>query len=68
MTTAVTVSASRKADRTAATRQNINDSRTLLRSFTSNFVKVNSRSSFMKKMPATMKTSNRITFRLTSTS
>jgi len=63
MRTAVTVRASRKADNTAAEIQNRNESNVLDRIPSNSFVNIVSIKFFIKYMPATIKTSNKITFK-----
>ena len=68
MRTAVTVSASKKADNTAELIRNKRDSSFLFFTLIKSFVKMNKRKSFMKYIPATIKTSSKITFKLRTTS
>ena len=64
----MTVKASRKADKIAAEKENNKDSATLDLTFNNSFVNIVSIRFFMKKIPATMNISNKITSRLCSIS
>ena len=68
MITAVTVRASRNADRNADTPQNMKEISVFERTPRRIFVNAKSRSSRMKKMPATMNISNRMTGKFANSS
>ena len=61
--TAVTVRASRKADKKAAAKTKRRDTVVLFFTFNKSLVKIKRSKSFMKNIPATMNISNRITLR-----
>ena len=68
ISTAVTVRASKKADRKAPLKQNINDRTVFDFTLSRIFVKTNNSISLMKYIPATINISNKITWRLADTS
>ena len=66
--TAVTVNASKNADKTAADIQNNKDNKVLDLTFNNSLVKIVSIKFFMKYIPATIKTNRSITSKLFSIS